>query len=81
MERLSDDGGGSDDKPKDDSSVRQETVCMGGGGGVYIAHGLVISSNTAISSIPRANSLINWQCTLTSMAVWFKISPSQFQLL
>lgn len=36
----------------------------GGGGLDYIAHGLVRSSNTAGSSIPRANSLINWQCTL-----------------
>lgn len=31
---------------------------------VYIAQGLVRSSNTVGSSIPRANSLINWQCTL-----------------
>lgn len=34
------------------------------GGGVYIAQGLVISSKTVTSSMPRANSLINWQCTL-----------------
>lgn len=36
----------------------------GAGAGVYIAQGLVRSSNTVGSSIPRANSLINWQCTL-----------------
>lgn len=47
----------------------------------YIAQGLVRSSNTVGSSMPRANSLINWQCTLTSIAVWVRISPSQFQLL
>lgn len=78
---------------------------------IYIAQGLERSSNTGSSSIPRANSLINWPCTLrkqqklflkrklkpsfdickeedptgssylTSMAVWVRISPSQFQLL
>lgn len=31
---------------------------------VYIAQGLARSSKTVGSSIPRANSLINWQCTL-----------------
>lgn len=31
---------------------------------IYIALGLVKSSNTVGSSIPRAKSLINWQCTL-----------------
>lgn len=60
-------------------SVRKQEVRTVGG--AHIAQGLVTSSNTVISSIPRANSLINWQCTRTSMAVWLSTSPSQFQLL
>lgn len=40
--------------------------------GVYIAQGLVRSSNTGSSSIPRANSLINWQCTLEEQQRVFK---------
>lgn len=49
-------------------------------GFVYIAQGLGRSSNTVGSSIPRANSLINWQCTLgenTRVVCLFVFLPIQ----